>query len=740
MRLIKLVTENFKKLGSFTADFTAGLNVIAGENFRGKTTLLQAIEAALFGVTVIPGKKEHIPTWGQANFKLELQFALDEGDVYYALTRNKTTAKLIRHTSGVGEELVANGNTPVTAAVEALLGLVGRDYNLFVQSKQGESSGILTFGAAALNRKVEEFAGVDLIDKVQAAAQRLATTLSSKAEAKTVPDEQLQEAETSLKDAVEAATLAGTDVEAARKEVDALTEFSLEKPQAASELRTAAQFAADLANKLQNAELALIHTRERVTETKARFEKLAIVCANSLQEELDSLHTQGSALKTELTALENQAGDYRRASANAVHLRGVVDTQFADYVPDEDGANLDATEAELAAKQEDRTKANELVGTTKATYDNLKSLATGAKCPTCNRAKEDHDPVKLEAEASAAKTAWEQAQAAVKTLNGEVQVLHTEIQRLVDAIHNYNTAARAARAAEEALAGLTPVDQTVLDQKSAAYEEVRGAWSATNQSLKAAADNNTNYREEEKLYEQRKQELQSAQCLVANLDNEWADLPEPPTAEDVTAAEQAEAGYLTAHNTWKERRAALASALSSAITNCSHQVQLLTLAENRVAANNKKNAEARDDAAAAKRYSRLVQFLRERRQQYMKDVWDAIMAVSSKLVRQASKDAITRITNDDGDFYFEEEGILAPTTSASGAQRAFIGSALRIGLARALYGSDSLLIFDEPTESCSEQYASSMAAMIASSARQVLLITHREHDQSLADNIINVGE
>lgn len=738
MRLISIGTVNFKKLGTFFTEFKDGLNVISAENFKGKSTLLQAIEAAFFGPTVVPGKKELIPTHGQTTWSIDLKFAMGEGDVYYALTRNKTTAKLIRHTAGMGPELMANGNTPVTAAIEELFGLAAKDYNLFVQSKQGESSGILTFGTAALNKKVEEFAGVDMIDKVQGEAQRRATSYSGKAEAKGVSEEQMTEAQTAVTEAKEAAELAGIAVEAARQEAESHTEFSQQAPQAAAELRTAVQFAAELSNKLENAELALMHARERVTETKARFEKLAIVCADSLQEELDSLNTQGQALKVELTALQDQAGDYNRASEKATQLRAVVDTTFADYIPDEDSAHLDVAEADRNAKQEERTKASELVGTTKATYDSLKSLASGATCPTCKRAKEDHDPAKLAAEAEAAKIAWEAAQAASKKLDGEVQALHTEIQCLVDALHGYNTAATAARTAEEELAKLTPVDTAVLEQKAAAHEEVRGAWAAANQKLKAAADNNTTYREEEQLYEQRKQELQTAQCLVAKLDQEWADLPEPPTAEEVVAAEQAEAAYRTAHDAWKERRTALNTTLSSAIADCSHKVQLLTLASNRIDGYNLKNAEARDDLLLSQKYARLVQFLRTRRQQYMKDVWDTIMAVSSKLVRVSSKGSITGLTNEDGDFHFVEEGISAPTTSASGAQKAFIGTAIKVGLARALYGSDSLLIFDEPTESCSEQYASSMAAMIASSARQVLLITHRENDQSLADHIINI--
>lgn len=738
MRLISIATVNFKKLGTFFTEFKDGLNVISAENFKGKSTLLQAIEAAFFGPTVVPGKKELIPTHGQTTWSVNLKFGMGEGDTYYELTRNKTTAKLIRHTHGVGPELMANGNTPVTAAIEELFGLAARDYNLFVQSKQGESSGILTFGTAALNKKVEEFAGVDIIDKVQSEAQRRATSYSGKADAKGVSEEAMNEAVTAWESAKADVAQAEGAVKAAKEALAAHPAFDLAVPQSSFTLRGYMQQASDLSNKLENAERGLVVAKERAAETKTRFEKLAIVCVDSLQVELDSLNTQGQALKVELKALEDQDGDYTRASNKAVELRAVVDTKFADYIPDEDSANLDGAEADRNAKQEARTKASELVGTTKAAYDSLKSLATGAKCPTCNRAKEDHDPAKLEAEAAAAKAAWEQAQASVKMLDGEIQALHTEIQRLVDALHNYNTAATAARAAEEALAKLTPVDKKTLEQKAAAYEEVRGAWSAANQKMKDAAANNTTYREEEKLFEQRKQEVQTAACLVANLDQQWADLPEPPTAEEVQAAEQAEAAYSLASEKWKETNTLLTNNLSMATNSHGLIEKLLISAENKVADFNKKNEEARDDLLLSQKYARLVQFLRTRRQQYMKDVWDTIMAVSSKLVRVSSKGSITALTNEDGDFHFVEEGISAPTTSASGAQKAFIGTAIKVGLARALYGSDSLLIFDEPTESCSEQYASSMAAMIASSARQVLLITHRENDQSLADHIINI--
>ena len=367
MRLISIATVNFKKLGTFFTEFKDGLNVISAENFKGKSTLLQAIEAAFFGPTVVPGKKELIPTHGQTTWSVTLKFAMEEGDVYYELARGKTSAKLTRHTAGMPPELVANGNTPVTAFIEQLFSLAAKDYNLFIQSKQGESSGILTFGAAALNRKVEEFAGVDMIDKVQSEAQRRATSYSGKADAKGVKPEEMEQAAEALVSAQTDVSQSESSVWAAKDALAAHPAFSLEKPQPASNLRAAVQFAGQLANKLENAERDLKVANERVVENKARFEKLAIVCADSLQEELDSLFAQGSALKTELTTLQDQDGNYRRAVTKVEEAKAAYNELWDEYTPADDQAVLDQANEDLVNQQGFLTLANELVGTTQAT-------------------------------------------------------------------------------------------------------------------------------------------------------------------------------------------------------------------------------------------------------------------------------------------------------------------------------------------------------------------------------------
>lgn len=251
-----------KRLGTFTANFTDGLNVICGENARGKSTLIQAIEAALFGVTVVPGKKEHIPTWGQTTFGLELHFEVD--NARYILTRSKSTAKLVERASG-GDALVANGNTPVTAYVEELLGLTAKDFALFLNSKQHQTSGLLSFGTTALNQKVEEFAGIALIDSIMTRARAMATAEKAAADACSVSAEELDHARAVL----EAAELNAQETTSAsyvtETALDSFPPLAATPPAVSSSALQATQRIAQRAESaLREAEAALEHKREAV--------------------------------------------------------------------------------------------------------------------------------------------------------------------------------------------------------------------------------------------------------------------------------------------------------------------------------------------------------------------------------------------------------------------------------------------------------------------------------------------
>ena len=761
MELMHLSTTNFKKLGTFECDFTKGLNVIAGDNAQGKSTTLQAIEAALFGVTVVPGKKENIPTWGQTKFSLMLRFKLAPGNEFYELTRTGTTAKLIRklHVDGPGvlkgDEIVANGSTPVTAMVEDLLGLSAKDWNLFVQSKQGSSAGILDFGAAALNRKVEEFAGVDLIDKVQAEAQRMATLNTSHADANTVSEEYIAQAGAEQQAAIEAHQVATANVAGAEQELEDQGSFTLEKPPATDALRQAIRDVDTLSNEISIAEVQVKHATQRVTETAARVEGKVEGDAAALQAELQQIKNSGGELAVQEKSFQQEA-DHRKAvqqdtdeSDLTLNTRQVEFTaNWAEFDEDELQAEVTLLDKSIPAAETDLAARQEEVGKAKGAWDNLAMLSDGAVCPTCNRAKEEHDPVKLAAEAAEARVYWEGRKASVAELQKGITASKTRRTELQDKLAAYNKAAAAVDAAAEGfkentadLAKLRKAEdiQKDLDTATAALTASREAYAELNAKFKGVNEANEQLAADRRALNKAEEELLMAQQDLDKLNADLEALPEPPTDEELAAAVKAESDYQLALTNFNSEKQRLTFAVTEAKSALKFAEQSLATAEGKCQQHKDAAVKALEFTTLAKKYSRLVQFLRDRRQAYLVEVWDTIMGVASKLVRIASKDTITAISNDEGEFFYVEDGTLAPTASASGAQKAMIGVSLRVGLARALYGKDSLLSFDEPTESCREHNAASLAAMIAGSAKQVLLITHRETDQALAQNIINVG-
>lgn len=760
MQLLSLSTVNFKKLGTFQCDFTLGLNVIAGDNAQGKSTTLQAIEAALFGTTVVPGKKENIATWGQTKFSIELRFKLHPGNEFYILTRTGTSAKLVRdwHTQ-VGEikepEIVANGTNPVTLMIEDLLGLSGKDWNLFVQSKQGSSAGILDFGAAALNRKVEEFAGVDLIDKVQAEAQRQAVQNTSHADAHTVSEEDIKAAYDECQAASEAKQLAGINVEAAVQELEAHGSFALEQPPATEPMRQAIRDVDTLSNKIGVAEVQVKNMQERVDEAKKRLEGRELQDAAALQAELQKAKTAGGELAVAEKNLQEEASHRKAVQQDTDESDLLLDTRQGEFnanwaefdedasqaVVDKMNIDIPAAEVELAARQEE-------VGKAKGAYDNLLMLSDGAVCPTCQRAKEDHDPVKLAAEAEEARVYWESCKTSTAEYQTSINSVKADLKGRVETLAAYNKAAAAVDSASEgykanteALGKLRKAEdiQKDLEAATAALTASREAYAELNAKLKGVTAANEAFNTDKDALTKAEKALNENEVTLQLLNDQLEAMPEPPTDAELAAAVKAEADYQAALTSFNSVKQALTFAVTEAQSAHRFAEQAYATAEAKVEQHKASAVKALEFATLAKKYSRLVQFLRDRRQAYLKEVWDTIMGVAGKLVRIASKDTITAISNDEGEFFYVEDGTLAPTASASGAQKAMIGVSLRVGLARALYGKDSLLSFDEPTESCREHNAASLAAMIAGSAKQVLLITHRETDQALAQNIINVG-
>ena len=151
--------------------------------------MLRAVAACLFGARMVPGLSDDIPTRGTSTWLTELTFTHDGVD--YLVTRGSNKASI-----HIGYDLVANGNTAVTQYLCDLLNIQPEDYNLLMHSRQGETNYILTYGATALQRKVEEFSGIAVIDKIIVESSRRgreSVQLATNLEAKCLTTAQVQE-------------------------------------------------------------------------------------------------------------------------------------------------------------------------------------------------------------------------------------------------------------------------------------------------------------------------------------------------------------------------------------------------------------------------------------------------------------------------------------------------------------------------------------------------------------------
>ena len=114
-KLISCRYENFKRHENITIDFSEALTVIRGANYRGKSSLLQGIFFALFGMKAVPGGSEVVTRKGSKK-KAVVTLTFEDGTDEYTLVRTPTSANLVSTNGGT----IAAGGTAVAASAGGL--------------------------------------------------------------------------------------------------------------------------------------------------------------------------------------------------------------------------------------------------------------------------------------------------------------------------------------------------------------------------------------------------------------------------------------------------------------------------------------------------------------------------------------------------------------------------------------------------------------------------------------------
>lgn len=726
--ITSIQTKHFKALDNVEVDFIQGLNILKGPNGVGKSSLVQALKFALYGVAAVPGKKVNIPTWGKK--KAEVIVDMEDGHQIH-----RTTSDCSISLNGAE---VAVGNAPCSAYIADHFALDLKGFEMFHCSNQGETAALLTLGATELQRRVEKHAEVSVIDDTIARARKGALLLAGKIEGYEVISPEDFKA---LKKSVKASTKLLKTANDVMIAATALKDTAKTNKVSAKEELISARNQNDRAEKLGRRRDKLsgqVTAAER--ELKSVREELRGCESDVDIEELESsIDVLTVNLKAHNKANQKIDAAIEQRDEMVVRLKSLPE---AEKNLQEWDTNLVDIESELELAQKEVDKSTEVVAELKATKLQKQAALTAAEegltsavCVTCNRPFDGQHVEVIEANILKLKTDLDTATDIFNTADDEHRLKVDDLAVTQRELDEHE--------------GESPENQVIklreLAQDLAEVEEVAGS---------PYCDVSTNETEIKEL------EAKATLATADQAKHKRLSKKETSLAEEVDELEVEIEGLDIPDSVNMDTFEAMLEAATEVLLSTTEALGQATVEFNSIgnddSALNAQLTKIEEDKLKLAEFSgeysltnKLVDYLVKSRERFMAEVWDTILGNASHFCSIATKDwsapdgrskQITEITRKEGAFFFNEGGINQPIESASGAQRAFMGVGVRLGMSVALKGAHSLLILDEPTSDMANENANALAGSLLSLPGQVIMITHRAYEELSANNVVDLGQ
>ena len=705
-------TANFKKLNDHRFEFSEGLNIICGDNAKGKTTLTQAIMTALYGVRSVPGSSDAIPTWGEKDFWVSVGMG---GHVITRTLKNCEVSK--------AGDVQATGHTACNQYIEQhITGADLKTFKLLNWSEQGETSALLTIGATQLQRDVEKLSGVEFIDQMIKLAGVDLRDLQ-----RDTDGFESAGSEEELK--ASSAGYAGT-VTRVESRVSELAEKKSKESRKREELHAQVNEAEETNRSIDRLERKLITVK---AELKADKDALAesVQAETEIEFELQGLSVISEheyseakeALKQSISNLHRREAAQATIERSVSALAGSEEGLKADYALELAKLN---SEKETKACRDRYDEALDLSGKAANEVARLEEAISSGVCSACGQLIADEAKVKEYKKALVA------AEEDLRKKKENTLALSNKYAEAGEAEALSNTKLKRLHG------GWKGKIKNLQDQCEQASEELKTLPPVTAEQISSQEEYLDQLVAHKANAEQLSKQLSAVQRKIGRIESDIEAKQSTLQVSEQRLEDKVDEATLQALKDSVKASGDLYIQLSDSL----HAAEVeLTAVKTKLA-----EAEAGLDREIKFRKKmehlallvEFVQYLKESRVTFLSSIWSQILGAASSFLKQSTGGVITSLARDDSSgFLFCEEGTYAPVTSASGAQRGFIGVAVRLALANSLRSSCPLVVLDEPTESMGEENARRLSGSLLSHG-QVLMITHRVTDQYTASNVVEL--
>lgn len=712
--LNKIKLKNFRKHTDTELTFNGGLSVLRAPNEHGKTTLIEAVCYALFGVKALRSPLEDTVTWGEPvnTLKVELDIAVD--GVSYSIKRGKSGAE-VNYDGGR-----VTGQGEATSFICSKLKVDPVAATKLMLAGQGEIRGALEAGTKATTELIERLAEFDQLDNLlEIMQERLALGSTAALQARLTDAEQQLAAlgevaepdyaalEAKVADALAAHRAAQTALEA--------LEGDLSKAQAQVDQARAAQ------NRYEQAATALEQARKRAAQALEKLQE-AEIAANTYAVGLKD----ESALLDEIEALEKDA-DYLKAYQR---LQPSIEACQADeamlFVPIEQAQERAQVLARsMVARQLDIRAAERELALAEA------SLSTG-NCSFCGQ-DFSHLPQVMEKNAQiqvqierhkrvllTSREALEEDTQEKQALDGIIAVSKVRFDLLKA---NPDYVARVGNDLPPKLCWTGPTPSSLAGCVTKLAEAQRDL-----QALRSDAAARQAAQTRLQMLKERKAEV-DAEVSAAVTQFESA-----VTRPDLAVAETAREMVLAKRRPLQSAASDAQTAHRDAEYELRDSKRLYELSLQRQRAAEKVVSDFKGQIESTEFNNALLKRVRQARPLIADKLWSIVLSAVSSYFSEmrGSRSAVTK--DSDG---FKVDG--HPISTLSGSTLDILGLAIRVALIRTFLPTAPFLVLDEPCAAMDQQRTeATLGFVVACGFKQIVVVTHEDTSEAVADHMIEL--